>query len=139
MGSRLARNEVLGAGGGGGGGGAEALLKPNIIPATRHTRRRWGAVGAGDNVIDNSVSAVGGVPLSVPASGYFVWAISGFSSCSEPCGGGEHLTVIRPFPVSRPALSLLSTLRLLREKNMPCRCWGGGGGGYFLTVRRESG
>lgn len=112
-GSRLARNEVLGAGGGGGGGGAEALLKPNIIPATRHARRRWGAVGAGDNVIDNSVSAVGGVPLSVPASGYFVWAISGFSSCSEPCGGGEHLAVIRPFPVFRPAPSHFRFLVLL--------------------------
>ena len=123
-GSRLARNEVLWAGGG--GGGAEALLKPNIIPATRHARRRWGAVGAVDNDIDNSVSAVEGVPLSVPASGYFVWAISGFSTCSEPCGGGEHLTIIE------------------REKKMPWRFFFfffffffGGGGVFFNRQKRE--
>jgi hypothetical protein len=73
-----------------GGAGAEALYRPNIIPATRG-QRRWG----GDRGYLGSDNSVGDVPLAVPASGVFVWTISGFSSCSEPCGGGKALVFYR--------------------------------------------
>ena len=84
-GHALSRQDVAGAGAGG-----EALSRPNIIPATRDAARRsWGS--SGGEVVGNHLNAVGDVPLAVPASGYFVWTISGFSACSEPCGGGRYL------------------------------------------------
>ena len=67
------RNDVIP-----GAAGAEALQRPNYVPAVRRDFR-------GD-VTDNSL---GDVPLAVPAAGVFVWILSGFSPCSEPCGGGE--------------------------------------------------
>ncbi|KAL8586445.1 hypothetical protein ACOMHN_050040 [Nucella lapillus] len=54
-------------------------------------RRRWQSRG---DVVSNDVNAVGDVPLAVPASGYFEWTISGFSSCSRPCGGGVQQTTV---------------------------------------------
>ncbi|XP_070211907.1 thrombospondin type-1 domain-containing protein 4-like isoform X2 [Littorina saxatilis] len=92
----LARNEVEVPG----GAGAEALRKPNFIPATRQAQRWWGSSsdrrrGGGGVGNSNAVNnAVGDVPLSVPASGFFTWTISGFTPCSHPCGGGTQQTVV---------------------------------------------
>lgn len=84
----------------GGAAGAEALRRPNIIPATRDAQARWREgnrpwSGTGSRYdVDNRVNSVGDVPLSVPASGSFVWTISGFTPCSEPCGGGSQQTQV---------------------------------------------
>lgn len=74
-------------GGRGGGVGSQVLHKPNIIPATRDAHARW---LAGNSNIDNSLDKEENIPLSFPASpGSFVWTISGFTPCSEPCGSGK--------------------------------------------------
>ncbi|XP_025077447.1 thrombospondin type-1 domain-containing protein 4-like isoform X3 [Pomacea canaliculata] len=78
--------------------GAEVLQRPNIIPATRNGahvlwRTKSGSRGHG-NALSNDVGDGGDIPLTIPASGHFVWTISGFSECSEPCGGGFQQTAV---------------------------------------------